>query len=262
MIRFGLTNEIIALPITLNLTVPQDSEFEFKEQSLQQNYIDLIQGKLDAGFIAASDYAKDSTLLKLVKDIAIYSRGESRYSLLFFQKDLVDITEVAYHADSHYNDVAHVLLNEFYEAEPEWKLVQSGVPVERLLEHYQSALKNGTEALENYFGAKSKIDILDQWWDKTELSFVHQVIGVHRNFTETKWMDRLYKAGEEGSKNLEELSQSLDGRHGHSSKFYLDLLRNAYHYDMDDKVWKECGEYFKYLFYYGRIPFIPEFHFV
>lgn len=262
MIRFGLTNEIISLPITLNLTIRKDPHFEFKEQSLQENYLDLLQGKLDAAFIAPSDYAKDSILLKLVPDIGIYSQGESRYSVLFFQKELVDISEIAYHSESHYDDLASVLLNEFFEMKPEWKLVKKRTSIENLLQAYQAILQNGEAALENYPKVETKIDVIDQWWDKTELSFVHQVIGVHRNFDETNWIERIHEAREAGLKNLEEISQSLATYHNHSSEFYLDLLKNAYHYRMDNTVWQQCGEYLKYLFYYGKIPFIPEFHFI
>ncbi len=279
MIRLGLTNELISLPITMNLTTfLPNSEFQIQEQSLQKNYLDLIRKKLDAAFIAPSDYARDSTLLKLAKNIVIYNKGESRYSILFFRKNLVEIEEIAYQSDSHYKDLAFLLLREFFEMDPEWKLVTGGshtrrvaeatpgrkgkIPIETLLESYQAVLQNGADALENYPKLQNKIDVIDQWWDKTGLSFVHQVFALNNDVEETQWLDRIYQSRDSGMKNLEQISESYGKYHEHSSEFYLDLLQNIYHYTTTENMWKQCAEYFKYLFYYGKIPFIPEFHFV
>jgi predicted solute-binding protein len=263
MLRFGITDEFISLPLTLELnTVTKNSKFKFKTQSLAKNYIDLIQNNLDAALISPLDYAKDSSLLKLVEDVAIYNKGESRYVLLFFQKNLVEIEEIAYYSTSQYKELTSILMNEFYEVNPVWRLIKGKKNLELLLKSYPAVLQNGIDAMENYFNKDTKIDIVDLWWDKTELSFIHQVLAVRRDCEETSWINDIYQSRESGLENLEQISVSFEKHHNKPSQFYLDLLSNIFQYTPDKFIWEECLEYFKYLFFYGKIPFIPEFHFV
>ena len=261
MIRFGISDEFISLPITTELNA-SNSDFNLKIQSLQENYADLVQNNLDAAFISPIDYAKDSSLLKLVKDIAIYNKGESRYVLLFFQNNLVEIQEIAHHSINQYNDLTFILLNEFYEMDPSWTLISDEKDLEFLLRSYQAVFQSGLEAMENYFNKDTKIDVIDQWWDKTELSFIHQVLAVRRDFEKTSWINMIYQLREKGLKDLEQISEDFGKHHNNPSQFYLDLLNNIFQYTPDKFIWEECSEYFKYLFYYGKIPFIPEFHFI
>jgi predicted solute-binding protein len=263
MIRLGITDEFISLPLTNELpTLLKNSEFDLRVQSLQKNYSDLVQNNLDAAFISPFDYAKDSSLLKLIKDIAIYNKGESRYVLLFFQKDLGEIEEIAYLSSTQYNNLAFILLNEFYGINPGWKLIEEEKNLKVLLQSHQAVFQNGNAAVENYNKIHNKIDITDQWSDKTELSFVHQVLALQRDLQETSWIEKVYTSREKGLKNLERISENLGQQHNNSSQFYLDLLDNIFEYTPDKIIWEECSEYLKYLFYYGKIPFIPELHFV
>lgn len=262
MIHLGITNDLISGPLSKNLTsLAKNTQFAVKEQSLQENYDDLINKKLDAAFIAPADYAKDSSLLKLVKDVAIYSRGESRYSVLFFQENLMNINEIAYHSETGYKDLTSLVLNEFFEINPSWKLTSGKKSIGDLLSTYQAALLNGEEALENFSETENKLDITDQWWDKTGLSFVHQVIALRRDLAEIDWIEQIYHARDAGIKSLKQISKNYSDYHKNDPEFYLDLLTNIYHYTMDESVWQECAEYLKYLFYYGKIRFIPQFHF-
>jgi len=262
MIQLGVTNDLIALPITAHFVSNTKSGVTTREQSLKKNYVDLIKKKLDAAFISPSDYAKDSSLLKLVKDIAIYNRGESRYSIIFFQENLIEIEEIAYHGISQYNDLAFLLFNEFFEIDPTWKLIKGEIPLEVSLKSYQAVLKNGNEALENYDKVDNRIDVIDQWWGKTELSFIHQVFAVHRDVKETKWIDDIYQSRDKGMKNLKQISETYGKYHNRSPEFYYNLLKDKFYYSPEENTWEECAEYLNYLYYYGKLPFIPEFHFV
>lgn len=263
MIRFGISDEFISLPLTKELpSLLKNSEIELHAQSLQKNYNDLIQNKLDAAFISPLDYAKDSSLLKLMPDIAIYNKGESRYVLLFFQKDLGEIEEIAYSSSTQYNDLTFILLNEFYGINPTWKLVKEKKNLEELLISHQAVFQNGVDAVENYNKIDTKIDIIDQWWDKTELSFVHQVVALQRDLQETIWTEKIHTSREKGLQNLEQIFEDIGKHHKNFSEFYLDLIGNIFKYTPDKFIWEECSEYFKYLFYYGKIPFIPELHFL
>lgn len=262
MIQLGLTNELIELPITSHFVSMKKNDVRTIEQSLKKNYVDLIKKKLDAAFISPSDYAKDSSLLKLVKDIAIYNKGESGYSLIFFQEDLNEIEEIACRDISQYNDLAFLLFNEFFEIDPTWKLIKSELPLEVSLRSYQAVLQNGNEALENYDKVDNRIDVIDQWSDKTELSFIHQVFAVRRDVKETKWIDDIYQSRDTGMKNLKEISQIYGKCHNRPPDFYYTLLKDNFHYSPAKDMWEECAEYLNYLYYYGKLPFIPEFHFV
>lgn len=262
MIHLGLSNDLIALPIAEHFSSLKKSGVAAQKQSLQKNYADLIKKKLDAAFISPSDYAKDSSLLKLVKDIAIYNKGESHYSIIFFQENLIEIEEIAYHGVSQYNDLAFVLFNEFFKIEPTWKPVKDEIPLEVSLRSYQAVLQNGDEALENYDKVDNRMDVIDQWCDKTELSFIHQVFAVRRDVKETSWIEDIYRSRDMGMKNLKEISETYGKYHNRPPEFYYHLLKNKFHYSPKENTWEECTEYLNYLYYYGKLPFIPEFHFV
>jgi predicted solute-binding protein len=262
MIHLGMTNDLISLPLTMHLASTTNSGVTIKEQSLHKNYIDLLKKKLDAAFIAPSDYAKDSSILKLVKDIAIYSKGEGHYSIIFFQENLIDIEEVGYQGVSHYKDLAFLLFNEFFEIDPEWKPIKAGVSLEASLRTHQAVLQNGDEALENYGRVDNRIDVIDQWWDKTGLSFIHQVFAVRRDLKETNWIDAIYQSRDKGMTSLKQISEAYGKYHNCSPQFYHNLLNNCFYYSPKEDTWKECIEYLNYLYYYGKLPFIPEFHFV
>jgi predicted solute-binding protein len=161
MIRLGITNDFISLPMTTELSASiKNSQFQIRNQSLEKNYVDLTQGKLDAAFISPVDYGKDSSLLKILKDFAIYNRGESRYVLLFFRKNLNEIEEVVFKAISHYNNIALIVLNEFFEIDPVWKLIKQNKNIDVLLKSYPAVLQNGEEAMNNYFKLDTKIDVI------------------------------------------------------------------------------------------------------
>lgn len=263
MIHLGITNDFIALPLSKNLTsLLENSEFVIKQQSLKDNYNDLINKKLDAAFISPADYAKDSSLLKLVKDVAIYSKGESRYSVLFFQEDLSKISEITFQSVTDYNDLTSLVFNEFFEMNPSWKPTKGKESINNLLNSYQAVLLSGEKALENFSETKNKLDITDQWWDKTGLSFVHQVIALRRDLADLDWIEQIYRSLNMGIKSLKQISKNYSDYHKHDPEFYLDLMTNIYHYTADETVWQDCSEYLEYLFYYGKIRFIPQFHFV
>lgn len=262
MINLGMTNDLISLPLTMHFASTTNSGVTIKEQSLNKNYIDLLKKKLDAAFIAPSDYAKDSSLLKLVKDIVVYSKGEGHYSIIFFQENLIEIEEIGYHGVSHYNDLAFLLLNEFFDTDPEWKPIKDSISLEDLLRKHQAVLQNGNEALENYVRVDNRIDVIDQWYDKTELSFIHQVFAVRRDLRETKWIDGIYQSRDKGMASLKQISETYGKDHNCSPEFYCNLLNNCFYYSPEEDTWKECAEYLNYLYYYGKLPFIPEFHFV
>ncbi|MFQ5582899.1 MAG: MqnA/MqnD/SBP family protein [Calditrichia bacterium] len=263
MIRLGVTKEIILLPLIYGLqSTGTRDRISLKYQSLAQNYSDLLEKRLDAAFISPDDYGKDSSRLKLSKDIAVASEGESRYAFLFFQQNISDLELVAAKEITQYSLLTNLLLCEVYDLEPQWQYVEEKVSTGELLKRYNAVLQAGEEALKNAREIETKIDVADEWFDKTGLSFVHQVLAVQPDFERYDLFDQLRRSGEEGLKNLSKIAEDLAEKYDYSPDYFSEMFSLHYKFFVGEAEWESCAEFLKYLFYYGNIPFIPQFHFV
>jgi len=263
MIRLGSTKELITRPLHFAIqTSLIDHPFKLIEQSLEQNCQDLLEGKLDVAAISAIDYARHSSELTIVKDFAVFTSGAGKYALLFFRENLQSIEQVAFLSpQSQYQLLANLVLEEFYEMELDWAPLKEMKSLDSVLSMFPACLLEGDEALENYPKFDSQLDILEEWHDKTELNYVHQLIALNREAEDTGFLESLHLAREIGMRNLMQIAKEYAVGKGNSWDFYFDILNENFQFFPTEETWDSLRQYFEYLFYYGQIDFIPDLHF-
>jgi len=263
MIRLGSTRELITRPLHFAIQNSQIGHpFKLINQSLEQNCQDLLAKKLDVAAISAIDYARHSNELTVVKDFAVFTTDTSNYALLFFRENLQSIERVAFlPPKSQYQLLANLVLEEFYEMEFDWTPLKEMKSVDGVLSMFPACLLEGDEALENYPKLDSKLDILEEWHDKTELNYVHQLIAINRETDDISFLESLFLSREIGMRNLMNIAKKNAADKGGSWDFYFDILNENFQFFPSEETWDSLRQYFEYLFYYGLIDFIPDIRF-
>ncbi|RMI17497.1 MAG: hypothetical protein D6681_03295 [Calditrichaeota bacterium] len=259
MIRLGTTYHIISAPLHYALLNPGFVHpFQPVRQSLEDNCRDLLQGKLDVALISPLDFARHSSDLKLIGDIAVYTTERSRYALLFFRENLPSIHRVAvWRENTLYHLLARIVLNEFYEMGIEWEHLTTLKPVEEILETYEACLLEEEAAVSNYLKMDNYLDVVEEWHDKTGRHFVHQVMAVPRDGQTADFIESLLQAREVGMRHLARIAREHATTGEVSWDAYFDLLNEIFSFYPTEETWEHLREYFEYLFYYGIIDYMP-----
>jgi len=171
--RVGIPPEAFALPLAVPLKDRQDNLFTVTEQSPAELAIALRKHQLDGALLSPIDYAKDYAMYRIVPGVGIASSGESQTVLLVFHESLRDITTIA--VDPHFTSeivLASIILSERYDSHP--KIVPFSGTVETMMQSADCALVVGNAAF-RFSDHSTKIDLVDEWSDMTELPFVHGI---------------------------------------------------------------------------------------
>lgn len=264
MIRFASTNEIISQPLHYGLVQPSfQPGIHLSLKNTVENLRGLLEGRFDVAVISALDYARNSIELKLLKEIAVWSSGLTRYALLFFQANLSHFDQVAaFYKDSQYQVLADLLFREFFEMEFDWNFPPEKETLDTVLQLYRACLLERDDALNNYFKSDNYLDIVEDWCDKTGLNFIHQVIACPRELNETDFVESLLLSRELGMRNLMTIARNYSVDKEPGWDVYFDLLNEHFSFFPQQDTWEGLKQFYEYLFYHGFIDSIPELHFV
>jgi len=262
-IRFGISNNLIELPLLFAIQQNQiNHTFQIIESSPGENYQNLLKGDLDIAFVTPLDYATASLGAQIVDNFAIYNTVDSRSVLLFFKENLRSITDVAFDGrENHYYLFAKIVLQELYEISPRWHVVSPDRKFEEILDKFGCVFLAGEEALEKFLFFDNKIDLVEQWCNP-ERQFIHEILVVREGFQDLSLLEPLFLSIELGHRNLLKIAQHYARNRKVSWDFYFDLLNHSFQYYPTDVTWGSLEEYFKFLFYYGNIEYIPEIKFI
>lgn len=263
MIRLGATPELISQPLLFAILQSQiEHPFQTVFQSPEENCRHLLNHTLDLGFITAADYARHNQHLRLVKDFAVSSVGAVGCALLFFRESLHHFDSVAcFVPASQYRLLAELVLNEFYEMEVDWQVLEPPASLEQALSLYPACLLEGDDAFDYFLKNERNLDLLEEWYDKTNLGYTHQLLAVHQDIEASDFVASLELARQIGMRNLMPIAKAYARGKENSWDFYFDLLNEKFQYFPTEETWDYLRQYFEYLFYYGIIEHIPELHF-
>jgi hypothetical protein len=212
-------------------TSPEYSGLSF---DIGKNVVErLLDDELDAAIIPALEYAKNSSDFSVYPGFSISSRGESGLVKLLTRSDVKSITRLALGPASAQDAVlAKIILSEEFEQDVEF-VSSAGEPA-TLLQKTDGVIVGGDEALRLSLEVPM-VDLAAEWTEMTELPFVHLVC-VGKKDKECAPLSRMFT----------EMDAGADLLPGDVGFAFTDFERNG------------LGEFFRYAFYFGILPDVPE----
>ena len=198
MIRLGVSDPFLLQPILYAVGSGQiDHQISLIIQPDEENLTALHQKRLDGAFLSPLAFADHHGDLQLVKDVAVITTGPGRYASLFFRENLQRIeTAATFSRQRQYQTLANLVLNEFYEMAVDWQPVEKKMSLEATLDVYPACFYSGLASVQQSVIHDNRIDVLDEWTDKTGIPYIHQLLAVHENRGRSGVQRRL------GSRNL------------------------------------------------------------
>lgn len=219
-----------------------------------ENTSQLLEGGCSAALITAIDFAKNSSEFSLYLP-AVSSRGESRAIFLRTKPGIRTIRSVAF-GDVASADVvlAKIILAEKYELDVAFQPA-SGTIEDRLLKA-DAVLVSGDEALLTE-PRESGLDLVDEWSDLTELPFVHLVCAGKESENSKELSLLLRSAAEGASGAVDTVAVNIAMEKKIETEKAKNYLTN-FAYILNDDAIAGVNEFFRYAFYLGMLPDIPD----
>ncbi len=266
MTRLAFPPDITVMPLTyaiVNNLVPHPFQVKIADQAWIAAALEAHD--IDIGIISPLHYARLKSGYKVLQDIIITSPQRGRNSLLFFRKDISEIDAVFFteNPDHLFDEfIAQVALKEFLNVTAEWKKLPGKKSVESQLENYPVVLVTGAEAFDALGGIENYIDLSEEWYLKTGHPLVHKMLVVSGGFEDRGEIEILKRARDLGVRNYSKIAKAYSLNRPNSWAVYHELLTDCYQYYPLPNSWDSLNEIVHYLFYYGKIEYLPDIKFL
>lgn len=259
-IKFGVTPGLLIQPLIFGLVqAGPASSYQLYHQSGEENLRGLLDGSLDLALVDPLSYAGSSTRLQIVADFAVVSRGRSAAALLFFTEELRNLRTIGHFDDPrHYRVLTDLLFREYWDIEAEWHGLENGSALDDALTKYDACLLAGDRAISNSLFSVHQIDILDDWFDKTALGYTHQMVVALKDQLSSLDLGPLAASLSQGQNQLKKIAADFSETHSVKADDVLNLLQECYRYVPEETDWSDLSEYFRFLYYYSIIDYLPE----
>ena len=255
-IRIGAIPDLYCRPIVYGLQQPGSpaSAGLFFESS-GVNTERILNDDCDASLIGPIEYARNSSDFSLYPSIAVASRGESRTILLSLNKDVRKISSLAVGIVSSSDIVlAKIILSEKFEQEI--SIVPIIGSIEEMLSKADAAIVAGNAALASEWSGP-KLDLVDEWTDMTDLPFVHLLCAARKEKFTKEIAAHLRSSQELGIASIPSIALQQ------SKELSIPVERaeqqlERYSYGLDNESREALAEFFRYAFYHGILPDVPE----
>lgn len=244
--RLGIITDSYAKPLFKILREKENQKFIFLENNPAELAIKLRQKELDGAFLSPIDYAKDYSMYKIIPEVAAVSRKESNTVNLIFTRDAHTIKRIG--VDPSYASeivLANIILAEKYEIHAQIVPTTSGISSLGLEVDAFLACGDIVSRLTDY---QNKLDLVDEWYDITELPFVHGF-----------WVTR------EDSLTDEEIGLIIESGKAVYKKMKVSNTNEEhinFNYFLGEEEIKAVGEFFRMAYYHGILKDIPDIKFI
>lgn len=255
-IRIGAVPDFYCRPIVFGLQQPESpAAAGLFFESAGVNTERILNDDCDAALIGPVEYARNSSDFSLYPLVGVSSRGESRTSVLCVNRNIRTIASVAVGAVSSSDIIlAKIILSEKFEQEI--VIVPVIAPVEQMLAKADAALLTGNALLTSHWEGPT-LDLIDEWTDITDLPFIHLLCAARKENYKKEIGSLLLSSQKKGVASLpaiaaqqsKELSLPVDA---------IEHRLERYAYGFDDEAREALGEFFRYAFYLGILPDVPE----
>ena len=215
----------------------------------------LLNDECDAALIGPIEYARNSSDFSLYPSIGVSSQGESRTSVLCVNRNIRSITSVAVGAVSSSDIVlAKVILSEKFEQEI--VIVPVIGSVQQMLLKADAALLTGNALLTSQWEGPT-LDLVDEWTDMTGMPFVHLLCAARKEKYKKEIGSLLLSSQESGAASLPVIAAQQSKELSYPVEAIERQLEGCA-YGFDDEAREALGEFFRYAFYLGILPDVPE----
>jgi chorismate dehydratase len=215
----------------------------------------LLNDECDAALIGPIEYARNSSDFSLYPSIGVSSRGESRTSVLCVNRNIRSIASVAVGAVSSSDIVlAKIILSEKFEQDI--VIVPVIGSVQQMLLKADAALLIGNALLISQWEGPT-LDLVDEWTDMTGMPFVHLLCAARKEKYKKEIGSLLLSSQESGAASLPVIAAQQSKELPYPVEA-MERQLEGYVYGFDDEAREALGEFFRYAFYLGILPDVPE----
>ena len=222
----------------------------------------LAESMTDLALVSPLFFGKRESDVALMGGACVAAVGATGEWLLHFHRGLRSIGTVGYFGERGMATIlAEIILKEKYGMHP--RLQQLPTPADaaasRALFDSVDALLTTGDAQRAHIDSPSHIDIIDEWFDMTQLPLVREVfIGWETRIDAA--IDAAIRTAGEAADNeaLRQLDAKMQGRGSDSE---LEALPAHFRYRFTEDVAEGLEEFFRLAFYYGLHRDIPDFVF-
>jgi predicted solute-binding protein len=242
--RLGIIAHRYAQPLFLGLRTCNEPLFDIVEDAAAQLAIKLRQQQLDGAFLSPIDYAKDYSMYRIVPGIGAVSEGESGLVSLVFKEHTREIKTVA--IDPSFTSeivLTSLILSEKFDVKPTFVPFVGGPGA--ALSKADACLVVG-DAAQQLKTATNKLDLVDEWFDITELPYVHGMWVVQDESMTQNEIETLTSCSKSAI-SPGEIEENSGGR-----------IR----FNLDETAKEGMNEFFRMAYYHGILKDIPDVKFI
>jgi len=253
--QIGALHELYTQPLYRTLKSSPDVLGELLFDTPAKHIERLLSKECDAAFVAPMDYALNSSDLILFPNVGVTGSGLEGIVRLYFRGELHSITSMAVGSVSTTDVVlSRILLAEKYDSAP--AIIPVAGSVDDMLAKADCALVTG-DALISVQSQRPFIDVVDEWSDVTELSFVH-TLGVTRDESFNKEISELLLASQQAGRiEIEAIANELAQERNLSADDVHQFLSH-FSYGFDEQARQSLETFFEMAFFHGMRGDVPE----
>lgn len=242
-------------PIITALHQTAEGLARFDEKSQADAEWALLEMVAEIGIISPLGFAGSVSDLKLLQGACVCAFGATDTLNLYIKPGLHKIQSVAC-IDTSASDMAlaEIILREKYRMTPTMVAVRGAL--ERAMQSADAVLVTTSQ---KQFQHSTVLDIVDEWWDMTQLPYV-QFLFAGWDATMT---DKLDEAIAEAGKIADEvaLEQMRTALQGAITDDPAHQIHGHYRYMFDDEALSGLNEFYRFAFYHGIHKDIPDISF-
>jgi chorismate dehydratase len=254
--RLGISPELYCAPLFFGLS--EDPHFECITDVVAANAARLRKHDLDGAFLSPIDYARESSEYCIIPNGAVSSQAPTNTIVLLFKEGLHTIKTLAVRPGSTSEVVlATILLGEQFDIRP--TIIPSVGSPEQMLHSADAALLVGNAAFESAGASRSRIDLVEEWNDLTDVPYVHGFWCTRGTDLTREEVESIQAASDHGRSSLGAIAEA------EASKLGERFLRSAveeylgrFSYSFGDEEQEALLEFLRYAYYHGVLPDVAD----
>ena len=219
----------------------------------------MREGTVDAAFLTPIDYARESSLYYVVPRLVVASRQGDRSVTLHFRDGIKKVATVAIDPSSVSEIIlAQIMLAEQFDIHPQFVPYQGAL--EGALAKADAALVVGDDSIRLAQNRKDFLDLIEEWVDLTGLPYVHGFWTGREHALTADEISGIQQQCADGLDLLDEIAATAPEHHDLGSLTHFDVrdYLSGLTYEFTGDVADGVKEFFRYAFYHGILPDVPE----